>query len=107
MNESSTTTKVNTASLAIVWPIILVGLGLAYGEWRARQLEDEIAARPPIAVLPVDASVIRIIEETPGIKAEEAIARVREAGQRLADAGYVVLNADQVYGYPIDIEARP
>lgn len=107
MIGSSTTTKVNVLSLAIWWPIVLAGTTVAYVEWRTRQVEDEIAARPPIAVLPVDASVIRIIEETPGIKAEEAIARVRSAGQRLADAGYVVLNSDQVYGYPIDIEARP
>lgn len=107
MIGSSSTTKLNPVSLAIWWPVVLAGMTIAYVEWRARQLEDEIAARPPIAVLPVDASVIRIIEETPGVKAEEAIARVRSAGQRLADAGYVVLNTDQVYGYPIDIEARP
>lgn len=93
--------------LSILWPAVCALLAIGYAEWRVSNVENEIAARPPIAVLPVDASVIRIIEENPGMKAEEAIARVREAGQRLADAGYVVLNTDQVFGYPIDIEARP
>ncbi len=93
--------------VTLLWPIACMLVAFSYAEWRVSNVETELVARPPIAVLPVDASVIRIIDENPGIKAEEAIKRVRAAAERLADSGYVVLNVDQVYGYPIDVEARP
>lgn len=98
---------VNSRFLVLGWPLLCMAGAVGYVEWRMSALSMEIAARPPVAILPVDASVIRIIEENPGVKVEEAIARVRGAGQRLADAGYVVFNASQVYGYPSDIEAQP
>jgi hypothetical protein len=92
---------------ALGWPVLCAAVALGYSEWRAQRLDAELASRPPVAILTVDASVLRLIEENPGLKAEEAIARVRGAGQKLADAGYVVFDSPQVYGYPVDIEAQP
>jgi len=87
---------------------LLAGIALlAYGDWRLRALERELEARPPLAVLAVDATVIRLLDENPGMTAEQAVGRVREAGRRLAESGYVVLDAPHVYGYPAEIEARP
>lgn len=89
------------------WPVVCAIAALGYAEWRAQGLSGELASRPPVAILAVDASVLRLIDENPGMKAEEAIGRVRNAAQRLADAGYVVLDTSQVYGYPADFEAHP
>lgn len=93
--------------LVVGWPVLLALVVIGVTEYRHHQVLVELSMRPPIAIIPVDEMVIATIEANPSGRVEGAIRHVREGGKRLAENGYVVLDASQVYGYPKDIEARP
>lgn len=101
----STRAKVSIATWVV--PVLLAILILGYVEVRHRQVMAEVAARPPVAIIPVDDLVVEALARNPGLSAQAEVIRIRQAGQRLAESGYVVLNARDVYGYPRDLEARP
>ena len=92
----------------LVWVALVVAVGSGvYAHLRVRALEAELAARPPIAV--IDMSRIAS-EAAPGATLEDLngrVTRARSAVERLAGAGYVVLERSQVEGYPVSLEVRP
>jgi hypothetical protein len=84
---------------------VAAGIGAGYAEWRVRAVEDELQVSPRIAVLPVYDTIKRKAED--GASAEEAAKAPMAAAKRLADQGFVVLDADRVYAYPAPLEVRP
>ena len=97
--------------IGALWTLAMAALGIVAShitlKSRIAALEEELQARPPIAFIPVDEIVVARINEQPGLPFEEGIKDVRDVGRRLTEAGYMVLDARYVYGYPQDIEARP
>jgi hypothetical protein len=94
-------------SLAVLLSVgaVAAGIGVGYAEWRVSAVEDELQVSPRIAVLPVYETIKRKAED--GASAEEAAKAPMEAAKRLADQGFVVLDADRVYAYPAPLEVRP
>lgn len=90
-----------------LWPLLAAIAAIGFAEIRYRQLVQELQARPPVAVIPVDDVVVEKLRANPGVDAQAEIIRVRQAGERLAESGYIVLDARTVYAYPTDLEARP
>lgn len=68
----------------------------------------ELAARPPVAVLHVDASILEALSKggSGSTSVDAEIARVRATGEKLAKAGYLVLDAKTVYAFPADYEVE-
>jgi len=64
------------------------------------QLADEIAARPPIAVLDVNQHLLQVLAAHPGMETQDATATVWDIGTRLAEQGYVVLRKDSLVAIP-------
>lgn len=92
------------------WGIIALLVAVAscaYSVIQVRRLEAELASRPPIAV-------VDLTQVTEGTNAEvtvevinERLTRVQAVSQKLAAAGYVVLERGNVEAYPVAIEVRP
>lgn len=92
----------------LVLAMSLVGLGLSGWCFRSmRGLEAELAQRPQLAVIPVNAVLRKASESSETGAVDRAAMRLRTAGQHLRAQGYLVLDADQLVAYPKAIEARP
>lgn len=89
-------------------PLLMLASAGGMFFYTKKLIADELASRPPIAVLPVRDSVLRIAKDSKDPeRLEDAISQVNKAGKSLKDAGYLVLDADYVYAYPGEVEANP
>jgi hypothetical protein len=92
-----------TTVLAIGVAAAAVGMG--YAEWRVRSVEQELQVSPRVAVLPVYDTIEAKVKG--GMAADEAANVPMEVARRLADQGFIVLDADRVYAYPAPLEVKP
>jgi hypothetical protein len=95
----------------ILWPVV-VAVGAIYlvapRALGLTALRADVAARPPIAIIDRDASILRNMGRDPSNDAMAAAqGKVDAATQKLRAAGYVVLDAKNVAAYPKDFEASP
>lgn len=90
--------------------VLLVGvasaaIGMGFAEWRVRGVEAELQVSPRIAVLPVYDTIKTKVES--GASQDEAARVTMDVAKRLADQGFIVLDAGRVYAYPEPLEVRP
>lgn len=90
--------------------VLLVGvasaaIGMGFAEWRIRGVEAELQVSPRIAVLPVYETIRAKVES--GMSQDQAARVPMEAAERLADQGFIVLDAGRVYAYPEPLEVHP
>lgn len=87
--------------------IVALLVPAAMGAWgwnRIRALEEELATRPPIAVLDVNALVMKALEANPRQSPEEAASGAYKVGEVLANKGYVVIHKGSIVAYPVEFE---
>lgn len=88
-----------------VWPVVCALVVFMAMKGQTDRLAAELAARPAIAVLPVDQMLNNFVESTRGeAPIEEGMAEVTQTATQLAQSGYVVLDASNVYAYPEEFE---
>ncbi|MHB8742096.1 MAG: hypothetical protein ACYC9L_03140 [Sulfuricaulis sp.] len=97
--------------VVILWPVIVALAAVYVLAPRAVHVGDlraDIAARPPVAIINREGSVLRAMGRDPSNESmKAATAKVDAAVQKLRAAGYVVLDAQNVDAYPPDFEAKP
>lgn len=86
--------------------LTLLVLAGALGFMKISDLRAEIDSRPPVAILDVNANVMSVIDNTPGISADAATRKTYEIGAKLARSGYVVLDRSTLVAYPDAFEVR-
>lgn len=95
----------------IVWPIIVAVAAIYFLAPRVLSLDGlraDVAARPPIAVIDVDGAVLKAMGKDPSNAAmSDARQKIDDAARKLRAAGYIVLDAKDVFAYPPDFEAKP
>ena len=100
MNESPNGISWSSASLLM---LVAVAASTVYTHWRYTQLAQDIDRRPPIAVV----RLADFIEQMPPKPTQDDIKALyqRYGGivDRLADAGYLVIDGQAVAGAPIDL----
>lgn len=97
----------SSRSTRFVFGVLACAAVMGFAEMRFRQAMDEIASRPPIAVIPVSQYVTSRLSSDPSAVMRDEVAHVRDVAKRLAESGYVVLDRRVVYSYPNDIEVQP
>lgn len=89
-------------------PFLLLAVLAGSVFWLKKTLDEELISRPPIAVIPVSKAVLAKVKSSDDPDAlNKAMREVSDAGKRLKDSGYLVLDGDYVYAYPGDVEAVP
>jgi hypothetical protein len=92
----------------LVWVALAVAVGSAvYSHLRLRAVEAELDVRPPIAVIDISRVATEAQQTDTRADFNARLTRARDAVQRLSDAGYVVLERNQVEGYPVALEVKP
>lgn len=92
-------------AIVLCWPVVVAGVALRLAG--VIGLSEELAERPRIAVMDVQAAVqagLRPGSTDADLRA--SVARVQDAARRLRSAGYVVLDTSYVYAFPGEYEAR-
>lgn len=89
----------------VVVALLAAGVGMGFAEWRVRAVEAELQVSPRIAVLPVYDTIEEKVQG--GMDPNEAAQVPMAAARRLADQGFIVLDADRVYAYPAPLEVNP
>ncbi|UJJ60573.1 hypothetical protein [Rhodanobacter denitrificans] len=92
-------------AVVLGWPVVVAAVALRLAGLTG--LSEELAERPRIAVMDVQAAVQASLR--PGStdkELQDAVARVQDAARRLRSAGYVVLDTSYVYAFPGEYEAR-
>lgn len=89
---------------AIVILVALVGLASGYlgAAIAVRPLRDALATRPPVLIADLAAALDGVAPQRAGA----VIARHREAAERLADGGVLVLDAQAVLAAPADASLK-
>ena len=98
--------KGHSGMAVMVYCAVAAMIAMGFSEWRVRSVERELSVSPRIAVIPVYAMIQSGIEDK-GLSSEEAVQLPVAAAKRLADQGFIVLDADRVYAYPEQLEVRP
>jgi len=97
----------------LLWPVVasvMVLYAIGPRATGVQGIADDVASRPPIAVMDVGDAIRRHMEGQGGAAPqtfEQAEEHVRAAARRLREAGYIVLDAKDVFAYPSDFEASP
>lgn len=97
----------------LIWPIVASLIVLAIAGPRlvgVDALADDVASRPPLAIMNIGEALRKHMEgqgSSPPKTFEQAEEEVRSAARRLREAGYIVLDAKDVFAYPSDFEATP
>lgn len=92
-------------AVVLGWPVVVAAVALRLAG--VMGLNEELAERPRIAVMDVQAAVqsgLRPGSTDADLRA--SVARVQDAARRLRSAGYVVLDTSYVYAFPAEYEAR-
>lgn len=89
----------------VVAGLVSAAAGMGYAEWRVRAVEAELQVSPRVAILPVYDTIKGKVEG--GMTSDEAAKVPMEVAKRLADQGFIVLDADRVYAYPAPLEVKP
>jgi len=97
--------------MLFAWPVV-AAVGVVYllapRVLSLDTLRSDVASRPPIAVIDVDAAVANGMGKSPTDQSlADAKQRVQDAARKLRGAGYIVLDAKDVFAYPADFEAKP
>lgn len=92
-------------TIGAVGAAVLAAGAAGYALWQNARLEEELMLRPKVVVMDVSGELLAKIEA--GENADEAAADLNEVGQRLVDAGYVVLEKRYVFAYDKAIEVTP
>lgn len=93
--------------LIFVWPLICIaGAGL-YVKREIDAVQQALSARPPVAVIDLNAAVIKRIEADPAGGSAKAVADVYSKGAKLAKAGYIVVPRNNLVAYPAEYEVKP
>jgi hypothetical protein len=98
-------------AVLFAWPII-AAIGTVYilapRVLSLDTLRSDVASRPPIAVIDVDAAIASGMGKAPTDQSlESSKQRVQDAARKLRGAGYIVLDTKSVFAYPSDFEAKP
>lgn len=93
--------------IAGVWPLVCSLAAVLWSQYQANELRAELAARPLVAVLPVDDLVLADIAKRQSADPAPSVRLVREMADRLAGAGYIVLDQSTVFAAPEVFVARP
>jgi len=88
------------ARLWIAAAVLVAGVGGFFVHQQAQHLWEEIAARPPVAVLDVDQHALRAVEADPGLGANAAMSAAQDTAVKLAERGYVVFRKDSIIAVP-------
>lgn len=84
----------------------LASLATAGWTWvKLQALEDEIAMRPRVAVINFHGELLKRIQA--GEDRDAAAQELVEAGERLVEAGYLVLDEKSIYAYDDAIKVSP
>jgi len=98
-------------AIVLTWPAIVgpcVAWGFGNRAFHLDTLRDDVASRPPIAVIDVDTAVIsKLGASATNESLATAQQSVQDAARKLRAAGYIVLDAKNVFAYPKDFEAKP
>lgn len=92
-------------ALVLIYPIAVAAVAAA---WVNSRLSDEMAIRPPVAVIDEAAFVTENLK--PGSSAEQLeglLVRSEAVAKQLSDHGYIVFRKQQVYATPEGVEAKP
>lgn len=92
--------------LIVAWPLLCVGAATWYVHGIVADLKGEVAARPPLAVIDVNAQVMKHLELNPTDSSDVAAREVYAVGAKLAESGYVVLHKADLVAYPEEYEVR-
>lgn len=91
--------------ILILYPLCLAAVA-AY--WFNAKIKEELAVRPPIAIIDEADFVAKNLKQGASTQDLEALlVRSEQAAQRLTDHGYVVFRKQQVYAAPAELEAVP
>jgi hypothetical protein len=88
-------------ALPIVTLLVLVscgGSGYLGARWAAKDLRTELALRPPVVLFDLAGAVRGVAPD----RLPAALARHKRQAERLADAGFLVLDAQAVIAAPPD-----
>nr|WP_312130909.1 hypothetical protein [Stenotrophomonas pavanii] len=92
-------------AFVVGYPLITAG-GAAY--WANVKLRDELAIRPPVAVIDEQAYVAQNLKSGATTRdLEELLVRSEGVAKQLSDHGYVVFRKQQVFAAPAELEAKP
>jgi len=99
-------------AFVVLWPAIASAAFAWIMDTRVLHLDvlrADVAARPPIAVIDVDAAVTSKLggAQSSNESLDAAQQSVQNAARKLRGAGYIVLDAKNVFAYPKDFEAAP
>lgn len=94
-----------TIALMVVYPIAVAG---AVGFWVNARLNDEMAIRPPVAVIDEAGFVTANLKAgASAADLEKLLVRSESVAQQLSEHGYIVFRKQQVFAAPEGIEASP
>ena len=88
-----------------VWAAVGLGLATAFASgylgarWAAEELRSELALLPPVVLFDMSAAVRGVAPD----RLAAVVAREKARAERLADAGFLVLDAQAVIAAPADL----
>ena len=88
-----------------VWAAVALGMAIAVASsylgarWAAEDLRSELALRPPVGLFDIAGAVRGVAPD----RLAAVVAREKARAERLADAGFLVLDAQAVIAAPPDI----
>jgi hypothetical protein len=93
-------TRWGIGSILVLAAMPVLGLGAGYlgAQLALRPVQDALATRPPVLIVDLAAALDGLTPQA----ASEAIDRHKEAAARLADGGFLVLEAQTVLAAPAD-----
>ncbi|QRD62627.1 hypothetical protein H8Z72_22865 (plasmid) [Xanthomonas citri pv. citri] len=92
-------------SFAVAYPIVTAGVA---GYWASAKLRDELASRPPVAIIDEEAYVAANLKSGATTQdLEQLLVRSEGVAKQLSDHGYVVFRKQQVFSAPAELEAKP
>lgn len=92
-------------ALVLIYPVAVAAVAVA---WVNSRLNDEMAIRPPVAVIDEAAFVTDNLK--PGSSTEQLealLVRSEAVAEQLSDHGYIVFRKQHVYATPEGVEAKP
>lgn len=84
----------------LLWPLACALAAGGYVHAQLSELQGEVVARPPLAVIDVNREVMKRIDANPTVGADAATQDVYTMGAKLAKSGYIVINANSIVAFP-------
>jgi hypothetical protein len=103
-NSPSAPGRISGVSLP-VWTAVALGLATAFASgylgarWTAEELRAELALRPPVVLFDLAGAVRGVAPD----RLAAVVARDKARAERIADAGFLVLDAQAVIAAPLEL----